>query len=102
MRSDQSSATVRLHYLADGNVSFAFTINRAEYFIPVALLLRGLAEVPSSRTCPKCGNSSCSCTIIIGLVYCPLVRSTFSSWAEEVAAEDLFCVLTTLNTLYFD
>ena len=46
MRPDQSSATVRLHYLTEGNANFAFTINRAEYFVPVALLLKGLAEVP--------------------------------------------------------
>lgn len=45
VRPDQSSATVRLHYLEDGNVNFAFTINRAEYFIPVVLLFKGLAEV---------------------------------------------------------
>ena len=51
MRPDQSSATVRLHYLADGNANFAFTINRAEYFVPVALLLKGLAEVPFLISC---------------------------------------------------
>ena len=45
VRPDQSSATVRLHYLTDGNVNFAFTINRAEYFIPVGLLFRALFEV---------------------------------------------------------
>jgi DNA-directed RNA polymerase I subunit RPA2 len=45
VQPDQSSATVRLHYLSDGNVNFAFTINRAEYFLPVALLFKALAEV---------------------------------------------------------
>ena len=45
VRPDQSSATVRLHYLTDGNVNFAFTINRAEYFLPVAMLFKALLEV---------------------------------------------------------
>lgn len=54
MRPDQSSATVRLHYLKDGTVNFAFTINRAEYFLPVVLLFRALREVRVIKT-TSCG-----------------------------------------------
>lgn len=45
VRPDQSSATVRLHYLADGGVNFAFTMRKAEYFIPVGILLKCFVEV---------------------------------------------------------
>jgi hypothetical protein len=45
VRPDQSSVTNRLHYLEDGNVNFAVTINRAEYFIPVVFLLKAFQEV---------------------------------------------------------
>ena len=45
VKPDQSSTTVRMHYLKDGNVNFALTINRAEYFIPVGVLLKTVAEV---------------------------------------------------------
>jgi DNA-directed RNA polymerase I subunit RPA2 len=48
VRPDQSSATVRLHYLADGGVNFAFTMRKAEYFIPVGILLKCFVEVRSS------------------------------------------------------
>ena len=44
VRPDQSSATVRCHYLTDGTVNFAFTMRRAEYFIPVGILLKSLME----------------------------------------------------------
>ena len=40
VRPDQSSATVRCHYLTDGTVNFAFTMRRAEYFIPAGVLLK--------------------------------------------------------------
>jgi DNA-directed RNA polymerase beta subunit len=49
VRPDQSSATVRLHYLADGGVNFAFTMRKAEYFIPVGLLLKCFVEVRAKR-----------------------------------------------------
>ena len=45
MRPDQSSATVRCHYLTDGTVNFAFTMRRAEYFIPAGILLKCFLEV---------------------------------------------------------
>uniref|UniRef100_A0A383WM53 DNA-directed RNA polymerase subunit beta n=1 Tax=Tetradesmus obliquus TaxID=3088 RepID=A0A383WM53_TETOB len=45
VRPDQSSATVRCHYLTDGGVNFAFTMRRAEYFIPVGILLKCFVEM---------------------------------------------------------
>jgi DNA-directed RNA polymerase I subunit RPA2 len=48
VRPDQSGATVRLHYLADGGVNFAFTMRKAEYFIPVGILLKCFVEVSSN------------------------------------------------------
>ena len=45
VRRDESSATVRCHYLRDGTASFAFTIGRAEYFVPVGVLLKCFLEV---------------------------------------------------------
>lgn len=42
---DESSQTVRCHYLQDGNVNFAFTIRRAEYFVPIGILLKCFLEV---------------------------------------------------------
>ncbi|GAX83529.1 hypothetical protein CEUSTIGMA_g10954.t1 [Chlamydomonas eustigma] len=44
VRPDQSSATVRCHYLKDGTVNFAFTLRRAEFFIPVGVLLKCFLE----------------------------------------------------------
>lgn len=40
VRPDELSATVRCHFLTDGSVNFAFTIRRAEYFLPVGMLLK--------------------------------------------------------------
>jgi DNA-directed RNA polymerase I subunit RPA2 len=54
VRPDQSSATVRLHYLADGGVNFAFTMRKAEYFIPVGVLLKCFMEVRDIRLLPIC------------------------------------------------
>lgn len=55
VRPDQSSATVRLHYLADGGVNFAFTMRKAEYFIPVGVLLKCFMEVS------VCFGGGCVC-----------------------------------------
>ncbi|KAG1670388.1 hypothetical protein FOA52_000148 [Chlamydomonas sp. UWO 241] len=44
VRPDQTSATVRCHYLRDGTVNLAFTMRRAEFFIPVGLLLKCFLE----------------------------------------------------------
>lgn len=35
---------MRCHYLKDGSASFAFTIGRAEYFVPVGVLLKCFLE----------------------------------------------------------
>lgn len=45
VRPDEFSATVRCHYLSDGGVNFAFTLRRAEFFIPAGLLLKCFVEV---------------------------------------------------------
>ena len=45
VRAAEQSATVRCHYLTDGTVNFAFTIRRAEYFIPAGILLKCFLEV---------------------------------------------------------
>lgn len=53
VRPDQSSATVRLHYLADGGVNFAFTMRKAEYFIPVGVLLKCFVEMSDKEMYQK-------------------------------------------------
>ena len=44
VRADETSATVRCHYLRDGTAKFAFTIGRAEFYIPVGILLKCFLE----------------------------------------------------------
>jgi DNA-directed RNA polymerase I subunit RPA2 len=44
VRPDESSATVRCHYLAGGGAAFALTIGRAEFFVPAGLVLRALGD----------------------------------------------------------
>jgi hypothetical protein len=65
VRPDQSSATVRCHYLTDGTVNFAFTMRRAEYFIPAGILLKCFLEVcggqPSSDGQPSQDADTSSC-----------------------------------------
>lgn len=64
VRPDQSSATVRCHYLVDGTVNFAFTMRRSEYFIPAGILLKCFLEVSSPAVAPvpeQCGPIGC-CT----------------------------------------
>jgi hypothetical protein len=53
VRPDQSSATVRCHYLTDGTVVFAFTMRKSEYFIPAGILLKCFLEVRGSPS-DKC------------------------------------------------
>ena len=45
MRPDETSATVRCHYLTDGSVNVAFAIRRVEFFIPAGVMLKCFAEV---------------------------------------------------------
>lgn len=42
VRPDQSSQTVTLHYLSNGNVTFRFSWRKNEYLIPVVMLLKAL------------------------------------------------------------
>ncbi len=62
VRPDQSSATVRCHYLTDGTVNFAFTSRRQEFFIPAGLLLKCFLEVGNWALCgarrARCKESS--------------------------------------------
>ena len=43
-RRDQTSITVTLHYLHDGNATLRFSMRKQEFFIPVILVLRALKE----------------------------------------------------------
>lgn len=45
VRRDYASQVVRCHYLTDGTVNVALTIQRAEYFLPAGVLLRCFIEV---------------------------------------------------------
>jgi DNA-directed RNA polymerase I subunit RPA2 len=40
VRSDQTSQTNALHYLDDGNVNFRFSWRKAEYLVPVMMVLK--------------------------------------------------------------
>ncbi|KAF7504758.1 DNA-directed RNA polymerase I subunit RPA2 [Endocarpon pusillum] len=44
VRPDQTSQTNVLHYLSDGNVTFRFSWKKAEYLIPVMMILKALVE----------------------------------------------------------
>ncbi|KAF1829741.1 putative DNA-directed RNA polymerase I subunit beta [Decorospora gaudefroyi] len=44
MRPDQTSQTNALHYLSDGNVNFRFSWRKAEYLVPVMMVLKALVE----------------------------------------------------------
>lgn len=44
VRPDQTSQTNVLHYLNDGNVTFRFSWKKAEYLIPVVMILKALVE----------------------------------------------------------
>ena len=53
VREDEQSATVRCHYLTDGTVNFAFTIRRAEFFIPAGVLLKCFMEMSDKEIFDK-------------------------------------------------
>lgn len=80
VRPDQSSATVRLHYLADGAVNFAFTMRKAEYFIPVGILLKCFVEVSSSDWLAGTSAAAMVCR-----------RMSSSSWCLGLLARWLLC-----------
>jgi DNA-directed RNA polymerase I subunit RPA2 len=44
VRPDETSQTNVLHYLSDGNVTFRFSWKKAEYLIPVVMILKALIE----------------------------------------------------------
>ncbi|KAF1942451.1 beta and beta-prime subunits of DNA dependent RNA-polymerase [Clathrospora elynae] len=44
MRPDQTSQTNALHYLIDGNVNLRFSWRKAEYLVPVVMVLKALVE----------------------------------------------------------
>ncbi|KAL1596178.1 DNA-directed RNA polymerase I subunit RPA2 [Nothophoma quercina] len=44
IRTDQSSQTNALHYLSDGNVNFRFSWRKAEYLVPVMMVMKALVE----------------------------------------------------------
>lgn len=41
---------MRCHYLQDGTINFAFTLRKAEYFIPAGLLLKCFFQVGGTMT----------------------------------------------------
>jgi DNA-directed RNA polymerase I subunit RPA2 len=43
-RPDQSTITLTLHYLHDGNAMLRFSVKKQEFFLPVALALRALKD----------------------------------------------------------
>ena len=49
---DQTGATVTLHYLMDGTVRARLTVQKAEYFIPVMLLLKALQPTSAEPSSP--------------------------------------------------
>lgn len=49
VRPDETSATVRVHYLKDGTARFAFIKDRAEYFLPVGTLLKCFLEASDAE-----------------------------------------------------
>lgn len=44
VRPDQTSQTNVLHYLTDGNVTFRFSWRKAEYLVPVVMVLKALVD----------------------------------------------------------
>jgi len=58
VRPDLTSQTVRCHMLTDGCVNFAITIRRAEYFIPVGLLLKALVETTDREIFERLGSGA--------------------------------------------
>lgn len=44
VRPDQTSQTNVLHYLSDGNITFRFSWRKAEYLVPIVMILKSLVE----------------------------------------------------------
>jgi DNA-directed RNA polymerase I subunit RPA2 len=43
-RPDQTTQSICLHYLTDGNITFRFSWRKAEYLVPVMMVLKALVE----------------------------------------------------------
>ena len=48
-RADQSTVTLTLHYLLDGNATVRFSMRRQEFFLPVMLLLKALVDTSDAE-----------------------------------------------------
>jgi DNA-directed RNA polymerase I subunit RPA2 len=44
IRPDQTSQTIVVHYLTDGNVTLKFSWRKAEYLVPVVMILKALVD----------------------------------------------------------
>lgn len=44
MRADETSTTVRCHYMTSGQVTFTFSVRRRELFLPAGVLLKCFVE----------------------------------------------------------
>ena len=85
---------MRCHYLRDGTAKFAFTVGRAEFFIPVGILLKCFVEASDKEvftkllaTIPQDQGEPTSQTLMLiiilasshtskqGQVICPLLQS---------------------------
>lgn len=51
VRPDQTSQTNVLHYLTDGNITFRFSWRKAEYLVPVMMILKALVETNDYEIC---------------------------------------------------
>lgn len=49
VRPDQTSQTVTLHYLVDGNCNLRLIIGKAEFFIPVVVVLKSLIDTTGNQ-----------------------------------------------------
>ena len=77
VRPDETSATVRCHYLRDGTAKFAFTVGRAEFFIPVGILLKCFVEASDKEvftkllaTIPQDQGEPTSQTLLLLIILC--------------------------------
>ena len=92
MRPDETSATVRCHYLRDGTVKFAFTVGRAEFFIPVGILLKCFVEASDKEvftkllaTIPEDEGESISLGLPLSILL-PLSHTSKQGQAKSIAA----------------
>lgn len=53
VRADETSGTVRCHYLTNGTANFAFTLRRQEYFVPIGILLKAFVQISDRELSEK-------------------------------------------------